>query len=295
MEFLQIKLKHDFDLNIIQYNNLYANSFRTFDKWKWSDWINKLQIPMIHTDKYKRGLVLYGDVEDVVRDGETIQKYRKDKNIINRNVISLDYDNITNFKGLYHAVCNQLEGYSWAFHTTYSHTTENPRIRLMIPIYEPVSAEDYRKYSSILAKYIGYEVDEASFVPSQIMALPVKRDKNASFIFKYNDKPAITCDQLEKISSLVSKNEKQDLVNNYSNQYQKRNSSYWRDMAFGVVEGERNKALASLIGYLLRRYVDTNLVYGLVSAWAQMCNPPIEQGEVNKTFKSILKKDSRNN
>ncbi|MBO3075391.1 primase alpha helix C-terminal domain-containing protein [Staphylococcus xylosus] len=295
MEFVQIKLKHDFDLNIIQYNNLYANSFRTFDKWKWSDWINKLQIPMIHTDKYKRGLVLYGDVEDEVRDGEIIPKYRKDKNIINRNVISLDYDNITDFKGLYHAVCNQLEGYSWAFHTTYSHTTENPRIRLMIPIYEPVSAEDYRKYSCILAKHIGYEVDEASYVPSQIMALPVKRDKNASFIFKYNDKPAITCDQLEKISSLVSKNEKQDLVINYSNQYQKRNSSYWRDMAFGVREGERNKALASLIGYLLRRYVDTNLVYGLVSAWAQMCNPPIEQGEVNKTFKSILKKDSRNN
>ncbi|PKI11549.1 mobile element-associated protein [Staphylococcus shinii] len=295
MEFVQIKLKHDFDLNIIQYNNLYANSFRTFDKWKWSDWINKLQIPMIHTDKYKRGLVLYGDVEDEVRNGEAIPKYRKDKNIINRNVISLDYDNITEFKGLYHAVCNQLEGYSWAFHTTYSHTTENPRIRLMIPIYEPVSAEDYRKYSCILAKHIGYEVDEASYVPSQIMALPVKRDKNASFIFKYNDKPAITCDQLEKISSLVSKNEKQDLVINYSNQYQKRNSSYWRDMAFGVREGERNKALASLIGYLLRRYVDTNLVYGLVSAWAQMCNPPIEQGEVNKTFKSILKKDSRNN
>ncbi|WP_409328009.1 primase alpha helix C-terminal domain-containing protein [Staphylococcus pseudoxylosus] len=295
MEFVQIKLKHDFDLNIIQYNNLYANSFRTFDKWKWSDWINKLQIPMIHTDKYKRGLVLYGDVEDEVRDGEIIPKYRKDKNIINRNVISLDYDNITDFKGLYHAVCNQLEGYSWAFHTTYSHTNENPRIRLMIPIYEPVSAEDYRKYSCILAKHIGYEVDEASYVPSQIMALPVKRDKNASFIFKYNDKPAITCDQLEKISSLVSKNEKQDLVINYSNQYQKRNSSYWRDMAFGVREGERNKALASLIGYLLRRYVDTNLVYGLVSAWAQMCNPPIEQGEVNKTFKSILKKDSRNN
>ncbi|MDN8848310.1 mobile element-associated protein, partial [Staphylococcus aureus] len=91
--------------------------------------------------------------------------------------------------------------------------------RLMVPLNEPVSAEDYRKYSCILAKYIGYEVDEASFVPSQIMALPVKRDKNASFIFKYNDKPAITYDQLEKIYGLVSKSEKQDLVNNYSNQY----------------------------------------------------------------------------
>ncbi len=44
------------------------------------------------------------------------------------------------------------KGYSWAFHTTYSHTTETTRIRLMVPLNEPVSAEDYRKYSCILAK-----------------------------------------------------------------------------------------------------------------------------------------------
>jgi hypothetical protein len=48
--------------------------------------------------------------------------------------------------------------------------------------------------------------------------------------------------------------------------YNKRDSAYWREIAFGVGEGERNKTLASLTGYLLRRYVDANLVYGLVSA-----------------------------
>ena len=50
----------------------------------------------------------------------------------------------------------------------------------------------------------------------------------------------------------------------YSNQFNKRDSSYWREIAFGVGEGERNQTLASLTGYLLRRYVDANLVYGLV-------------------------------
>lgn len=79
----------------------------------------------------------------------------------------------------------------------------------------------------------------------------------------------------------------------YSNQFNKRDSSYWREIAFGVGEGERNQTLA-LTGYLLRRYVDANLVYGLVSAWAMTCRPPIEQKEVNRTFKSILKKDSKN-
>ncbi|AVL76508.1 primase alpha helix C-terminal domain-containing protein [Staphylococcus ureilyticus] len=296
--FKKIKLDNDFDISIIQYDNLYANSFRQFDILKWSDWLNKLQIPMNNSDKYKRGLVLYGDVEDEVKDDETIPKYRKDDNIINRSVIALDYDEIReqDFKSLHKAISKQLEGHSWAFHTTHSHTTEKPRIRLMVPLNEPVSVDDYRKYSRALANHIGHKVDEASFVPSQAMALPVKNDKDAVYIFRYNDAPAITIEELVKMSRNLDNSQKDNpITTNYSNQYKKRDSSYWRNIAFGVDEGERNQVLASLIGYLLRRYVDANLIYGLVSAWAQMCQPPLEQGEVNKTFKSILKKDSKSN
>ncbi|WP_459470082.1 primase alpha helix C-terminal domain-containing protein [Staphylococcus cohnii] len=287
-EFNKIKLDNDFRISIIQYDSLYANSFRAFDTWNWSDWLNKLQIPMINENKYKRGLVLYGDVED--SDG--YEKYRKDDNIINRSVIALDYDEITDFKGLYNAINKQLGSYAWAFHTTHSHTTENPRIRLMVPLNEPVSAEDYRKSALALAHKIGYEVDEASFVPSQAMALPVKQDKDAVYMFRHNDAPAITVDELNQFSTNLDNVQKDKPITiNYSNQYKKRDSSYWRDLAFGVGEGERNQALASLIGYLLRRYVDVNLVYGLAIAWAQQCTPPIDDKEVNNTFRSILKKD----
>lgn len=290
-EFNKIKLDNDFRISIIQYDSLYANSFRGFDTWNWSDWLNKLQIPMINENKYKRGLVLYGDVED--SDG--YEKYRKDDNIINRSVIALDYDVITDFKILDDAIHKQLEGYSWAYHTTHSHHTEKPRIRLMVPLNEPVSADDYRKYSKTLANHIGYEVDEASFVPSQVMALPVKKDKSAVYMFKHNDAPAITSEQLERFSiNLENIQKDKPITINYSNQHKKRDSSYWRDLAFGVGEGERNQALASISGYLLRRYVEPELVYGLVSAWAMNCSPPIEQEEVNKTFISILKKDKKN-
>ncbi|MFQ3845442.1 primase alpha helix C-terminal domain-containing protein [Staphylococcus pseudoxylosus] len=294
MKFEKIELNNNFNINIIQYENLYANSFRAFDSWKWSDWLNKLQIPMNNTDKYKRGLVLYGDVKDEVKDGETIQKYRKDDNISNRSVISLDYDSIADFKGLYNAINKQLENYAWAFHTTHSHTTDKPRIRLMMPLKEPVSAEDYRKYSRALASHIGYEVDEASFVPSQVMALPVKRNKDAVYIFKYNDAPAITDENLHKLSRNFSKEKDKPITINYSKQYKKRDSSYWRDIAFGVGEGERNQALASLVGLLLRRYIEPELVYGLISAWSQQCNPPIDETEVNHTFNSIFNKHKKN-
>ncbi|MBA1354603.1 MULTISPECIES: primase alpha helix C-terminal domain-containing protein [Staphylococcus] len=290
-EFNKIKLDNDFRISIIQYDSLYSNSFRDFDTWNWSDWLNKLQIPMINENKYKRGLVLYGDVED----SNGCEKYRKDDNIINRSVIALDYDDITDFKGLYKAISKHLEGYSWAFHTTYNHTTDNPRIRLIVPINEPVSADDYRKYTQALAHQIGYKIDEGSFQPSRAMALPVRPDKDIPYIFKHNDAPAITIENLNQLSRFVDNIQKDKPITiNYSNQYKKRDSSYWRDLAFGVGEGERNQALASISGYLLRRYVDVNLVYGLVIAWGKSCNPPMDDGEINKTFNSILKKHMSN-
>ena len=291
MGFEQIKLQHDFKINVIEYKNLYSDSFVQNNILLWSEWINRLQTPMNNDDKYKRGLVLYGDVKDMEKDGNLIQKYRNDENIINRNTLALDYDDITDFKGLYNAICKHLEGYSWAFHTTYNHTTDNPRIRLMVPINEPVSADDYRKYTQALAHQIGYKIDEGSYQPSRAMALPVRPVKDIPYIFKYNDAPAITIEELERLSKNLDNVQKDNSITiNYSNQYKKRDSSYWRDLAFGVGEGERNQALASLIGYLLRRYVDVNLVYGLAIAWAQQCTPPIDDKEVNNTFRSILKK-----
>jgi len=282
-EFNIIKLKNDFYINIIQYNSLYANSFRDFRCWKWSDWLNKLQIPMTNLDKYKRGLVLYGDVKDEEdSEGNIIEKYRKDSNIINRSVITLDYDNISNFKALYNAINKQLEGVAWFYHTTYSCTKNEPRIRLMIPLNKPISAADYRKYSKTLVDYIGHEVDEASFVPSQAMALPVIKDKNVGYGFKYNDAPAMDIEFLSKLEVKESQSVQTD-------HYIKHDSSYWRERAFGVGEGERNQALASIIGHLLRRYVDAHLVYGLVSAWAKTCSPPLSDKEVNQTFNSILR------
>ncbi|MFF5911378.1 primase alpha helix C-terminal domain-containing protein [Staphylococcus saprophyticus] len=295
MGFEQLKLQHDIRLNIIEYKNLSSYSFVQTNDVMWSEWLNRLQTPMNHNEKYQRGLVVYGDVKDVEQDGKLIQKYRNDENIINRNTLALDYDDIEDFKGLYSAICKQLEGFCWAFHTTYNHTTEKPRIRLMVPLNNPVSSDDYRKYTRALAHKIGYKIDEGSFQPSRAMALPVRPDKDIPYIFKYNDAPAITIENLNQLSRYVDNIQKDKPITvNYSNQYKKRDSSYWRDLAFGVGEGERNQSLASISGYLLRRYVDAHLAYGLVTAWGKSCNPPMEDSEINKTFNSILKKHMSN-
>lgn len=299
MSFEQIKLNNDYQIQIVQYDNLYSNSFRNSEIYQWSDWLNKLQIPMIHKDKYKRGLVVYGDIADGKDDKDKMhKKYRNDENIINRSAITLDYDDINNtdnFKLLYQTICKLLNGCAWAMHTTYKHTTEKPRIRVMIPLNETINGDEYRKYTKAIANYIGFKIDEGSYQPSRAMALPVKQSKDAAYIFKYNDKPAIKREHLDKIVEVTKEKESNKVIKvDYSNQQARRDSSYWRDIAFGVCEGERNQTLASLIGYLLRRYVDASLVYGLALAWAEQCTPPINDKEVNTTFTSILNKHMKN-
>ncbi|MGW7854253.1 primase alpha helix C-terminal domain-containing protein [Staphylococcus xylosus] len=280
-----IKLDYNTSLDVVIYKNLKANSCITSDKYSWENLLNALSQPIFSNDKYERGLIVYGKIKN---------NYRKDDNIISRGIVALDYDNIHDFKGLYNAICKQLESYSWAFHTTYSHTTDEPRIRLMIPLSENVSASEYRQYTLAIANHIGYEVDEASYVPSQAMALPVKANENAPYIFKYNDAPLLDIATLKTWASntttLKDVNYNVNRFLNGNKQYQKRSDDHWKAIAMGVSKGERNTSLISIIGLLFRCGVPSSIVYGVTYAWAKQCEPPITDKEFNTSFHSIYKK-----
>ena len=287
----KIKLEHDTQVSVVWYNNLDSRSFKNFSQPKWSELINRLSIPQNNTNKYARGVAVYGDIKDGTdEDGKEYKKYRNNDNVIYRDVLVLDYDDIPKLRPLHDAITDALKGIAWFWHTTFNHQTESPRIRLYVPLNERLNADDYRKYTKVLVSKIGHRVDEGSFQPSRAMALPVYQQDKYPFLHQYNDAPILRTEKLKEWSNEVKVHEDKPITVTYN----KRDSAYWREIAFGVGEGERNQTLASLTGYLLRRYVDANLVYGLVSAWAMTCRPPIEQKEVNRTFKSILKKDSKN-
>lgn len=70
-------------------------------------------------------------------------------------------------------------------------------------------------------------------------------------------------------------------------------SSDWADLMQGLSEGGRNASAASLIGHLLRRYVDPLLVYEIVQLWNTRNNPPLDIEEIDKTFNSIAAIEGR--
>lgn len=61
----------------------------------------------------------------------------------------------------------------------------------------------------------------------------------------------------------------------------------------GVSEGSRNNSLASLTGHLLAKRVDPYVAYEIVNIWNDhRNNPPIPSNELDKTFNSILRKET---
>ena len=295
-------LKFNDELHILVYQNIYAKGTEKVKNIMWSDWCEWLTCPAISHDKYANGLAIYGDVSDGVDDetGEILQHHRKDENVMYRQVFSLDYDDIEEMDRFIENIKSKMHHFAYFMYSTFRHRDKHdendkdlrPRFRLLIPIDDIVKPDEYSKYARALSKYIDETIDESCFTPIQLSALPTIKDNNKPYHWYINDAPFITREQLDKCVEKYQ-DEDEKIIVDYTKQYKKRDSEYWREIAFGVGEGERNKTLASLTGYLLRRYVDENLVFGLISAWAMTCNPPIEQSEVNKTFNSILKKDNQ--
>ncbi len=284
----KIKLEHDTQISVIWYNNLDSRSFKNFSQPKWSELINRLSIPQNNTNKYARGVAVYGDIKDGTDEyGKEYKKYRNNDNVIYRDVLVLDYDNIPKLRPLHDAITDTLKEVAWFWHTTFNHQTESPRIRLYVPLNEHVNADDYRKFTKVLVNKIGHPVDEGSFQPSRAMALPVKKSNDSIYIFKYNDAPILKVETLKNWSEETKKQIDQPITTNFN----KRDDAYWRDISFSVAKGNRNNSLASLIGHLFSRHVNEYIVYSYALLWGQnACKPPLKEREINATFQSILKK-----
>jgi hypothetical protein len=67
----------------------------------------------------------------------------------------------------------------------------------------------------------------------------------------------------------------------------------WRGITGGTVaEGERNRTIASLAGYLLRNRIDPWVTIDLLRAWNRArCAPPLCDEEVIRTVRSIARRE----
>ena len=54
---------------------------------------------------------------------------------------------------------------------------------------------------------------------------------------------------------------------NSTQNFKRRDASYWEEKAFGVSEGGRNSSLASILGHLFQRRVNDHIIYSFAQMW----------------------------
>lgn len=171
-----------------------ANS-RFAAKWQrqnifWSEFIKKLENPVRSTETLEHFIKLPKSKQDELKDvggyvgGALLNNRRGSKNVESRDLITLDLDNIP--AGMTDEVLKKISllGCCLIVHSTRKHEPSRPRLRVIIPLANKVSAEEYEPIARKVAEIIGIEwADPTTFQASRLMYFP-SCSSDSVYVFK---------------------------------------------------------------------------------------------------------------
>ena len=255
------------------------------------------EFPAVETEgmdieEFKKDHAPYCISGKVKKDKDDIYR-RNDANLIYRDLIFLDYDNITMTSEEFKATVEKAIGdYSYIIYPTIKHTEEKPRFRLVVKPSEPMNKETYKSVVTEIAEKIGLMYDTASLTWSQLQGLPVtvgKRHEYVKTVHRGKDYP-------------VPKYEASTIKKASTNGYSIRSPSERKSPTVRIIEtlfngfgekGGRNNACASFVGLLFNRYVNFDIAtaYQLTVMANNNTPEPLPEGELDRTFESIARKE----
>ena len=127
----------------------------------WSDFVRRVSMPVRTRESYEeyRGFSKSG--QDSLKDiggfvgGELTGKARRSQNAGPRHLVTLDADNIP--AGGTQRVLTVLDsmGCAYAVYSTRKHEPAAPRLRIIFPLDEPCSVEEYEPIARKAASFLG--------------------------------------------------------------------------------------------------------------------------------------------
>ena len=168
----------------------------------WSELVEKLRIPVRGTETLTEYLHLPKSKQDGLKDvggfvgGKLKDSKRKAGNVLGRDIITLDMDNIQ--PGGTQDVLKRVEalGCAYAVYSTRKHEEARPRLRLLIPTSHTCTADEYEPIARKLAGMIGMELcDPTTFQAHRLMYWP-NCCKDSQYVYQYADKPFLDVDGL---------------------------------------------------------------------------------------------------
>lgn len=146
------------------------------EKLLWSEFVKRLETPTRTAEKFEDFLKLPKAKQDELKDvggfvaGKLKDGIRKNVNLLSRDLITLDLDNIE--PGKTEEVIEKVESLnmSYALYGTRKHMESRPRLRVIIVTDRSMSPDEYEPVARKVAQMIGMAMcDPTTFEPARLM------------------------------------------------------------------------------------------------------------------------------
>ncbi len=241
--------------------------------------------------------------------GEMSALIRKNENLISRDCLILDLDDVTvSAEVLKSEINREFKKFDFSLFPSVSNGMKGVRYRLVLPLDKSVQSQEYslivRFFNERILQSVISVPDESNATWSQIQLLPVLTQYNhqEDILIHRTGKQLPVGALLEgartffkgEQASLSAKDTNFKGYNKFkkgSSRYRNTTTELFESLVLGCKEGNRNNRIAQITGGLLARSVNVKVVYTLVLFANEHFEKPLPVEEVEKTFYSIAKKE----
>jgi len=158
---------------------------------RWAALVKRLETTHRTTESYKEYIKSTPDRQSTIKDiggfvgGLMSGGRRKNGSIIHRQLITLDADNNPDIEEILKT--NKHRNIACCIYSTHKHSVESARLRLILPLKEPVDIDEYEAIARMVASWYDIDVfDPTTFQPTRLMYWP-STSKNGEYYFHYNN------------------------------------------------------------------------------------------------------------
>src|SRR5690625_4414805 len=186
---VDLNIKHDGSVAISAANSRLSTAWKNTEL-LWSDFVRKVsrttRTPETYAEYLKMSRKEQGEVKDVggFVGGSLKGGRRKSDSVAWRQVVTLDADYV---KGDFWSIVEMMFDYACLIYSTHSHRPDRQKVRLVVPLLRPVSAEEYVAVSKRIAADLGIDMfDDTTYEPHRLMYWP-STASDAEYLFELQD------------------------------------------------------------------------------------------------------------
>lgn len=194
----QPKIEYDGSITIATGRNRKETTWKNREM-LWSDLAKRLSQTTRTSETFEEYRKSAKSVRDDIKDvggfvGGTLKGGRRKADaVVWRQLITLDADFI---KGDFWTSVELMFDFACLAYSTHSHSPQNPRIRLVIPLARPITPDEYQAISRRLAADLGIDFfDDTTYQPHRLMYWP-STSQDGEFVFEMQDEPWLDPDEI---------------------------------------------------------------------------------------------------